>query len=1105
MTAAKPKFAPEAQATAMSGQGVAAPLGIVLLIVLVSGLGIWRLFFYRSTIDKGLQVLHAAYREQRPTEARLTGFDYAPPPPSVRGSEPERVDYVARDHAERVLLDAYDGHPEAQSHHALGRLYLAEHKLVEAGDQLEKALRLDEKNAQIESDYGLTLMEMGKAERLKGESGKGLEILARSLDHLNQALNLDSSQLEALFNRALWQEYMLLYRGAEKDWQGYIQKDPDSQWAAEAKQKLAELKERLPRSVQPGEQLLQAFLDAYKARDDTQAWKAICQSRDSTAGFIENRLADAYLDLAAKGCRHEATERLKALSYAGELAYQQAQDQFIPDLIRFYKSATSAQRDRVAQARGLMQSGHENYLNNNPITAQEFYRRAKEIFARAEDTCEALHATYLIGNCDVQQSKAASGLALLQPLARTCEENSYRLLLARTLYAICNANQYLRDFSMAISSASRSLALSEEIGDVTGAIKTRHYLGDIYRFVNQSQKALALHIEDLSLAQTYLPQPALLWRHYASISLTFDQLDQPAAAIGFQKEALQLALEAEAPRLIGLSYNFLGFLLAEHGQFAEAADHIKRAIEIEAVLPERRIRIGSLAYSFLQLGYVYRKMGHFADALENYDQAIQSYDELDSVFFNYLARKDRLLCCIEQGECPSVEAEMEAVLKLFEQHQAKILEESLRNTFFDGEQTIYDVAMGFAYVQKQDPKKAFEYSERNRARWLHDSTDASPQIVDNPNNPDVRYRSVTSPLGLEEIQARLPEQVAILQYAVLKNDLLIWVVSRDGFATASQRLPIEELNRRVNHFLRLVQGGSENDREALSQEAAHLYDFLIRPVEPWLGNHELLCIVPDKALNYLPFGALISGSGKYFVQEHGFVLSPSSNSFILCSQVAREKESAENERLLSVGNPLFDSQTAPDLESLPSAAQEATAITEYYQSSGLVLGPAATKRRVMSEMEKSDVIHLATHAVADEWYPLRSKLLLAKDAAAGKDSNGVLQAYEIYRLNLRRAKLVVLSACGTAVQKYYGGEGMVGLSRPFIAKQIPLVVASLWPVNTVPTAKLMISFHRHRKRDGMSTAEALRQAQLDLISADGSDSLPYNWAMFVVIGGYARY
>src|SRR6185295_16897360 len=93
-----------------------------------------------------------------------------------------------------------------------------------------------------------------------------------------------------------------------------------------------------------------------------------------------------------------------------------------------------------------------------------------------------------------------------------------------------------------------------------------------------------------------------------------------------------------------------------------------------------------------------------------------------------------------------------------------------------------------------------------------------------------------------------------------------------------------------------------------------------------------------------------------------------------------------------------------------------------------------------------------------------------------------LIASEIYRLNLKRARLIVLSACTTGVERQYRGEGAIGMARPFIEAGAPLVIASLWQVESEQTAQLMIDFHRHRKVDGMSTVQALRQAQLDMLS-----------------------
>jgi CHAT domain-containing protein len=117
-----------------------------------------------------------------------------------------------------------------------------------------------------------------------------------------------------------------------------------------------------------------------------------------------------------------------------------------------------------------------------------------------------------------------------------------------------------------------------------------------------------------------------------------------------------------------------------------------------------------------------------------------------------------------------------------------------------------------------------------------------------------------------------------------------------------------------------------------------------------------------------------------------------------------------------------------------------------------------------------------------------------------------MYAYDIYKIKLPLARLVVLSACQTGMERYYNGEGMISLARPFIAAGAPLVVASLWPVDSDATADLMINFHRYRKVNKLSTAEALRRAQLDMLGPlGGRNRHPYFWAGFVVVGGHAEF
>jgi CHAT domain-containing protein len=137
-----------------------------------------------------------------------------------------------------------------------------------------------------------------------------------------------------------------------------------------------------------------------------------------------------------------------------------------------------------------------------------------------------------------------------------------------------------------------------------------------------------------------------------------------------------------------------------------------------------------------------------------------------------------------------------------------------------------------------------------------------------------------------------------------------------------------------------------------------------------------------------------------------------------------------------------------------------------------------------------------------------SQLLLAPapggDSKRG-ESDGLLRAYEIYRLGRLRPRLVALSACQTTAEGFLSGEGAIGLSRPFQAAGVPLVVASLWLVEEKASMQLMVEFHRQRQLAGQPTVAALSEAQRSLLRGEGHYRHPYYWAAFITVGGYSQH
>ena len=97
------------------------------------------------------------------------------------------------------------------------------------------------------------------------------------------------------------------------------------------------------------------------------------------------------------------------------------------------------------------------------------------------------------------------------------------------------------------------------------------------------------------------------------------------------------------------------------------------------------------------------------------------------------------------------------------------------------------------------------------------------------------------------------------------------------------------------------------------------------------------------------------------------------------------------------------------------------------------------------------------------------------------------------------AGLVVLSACESAKGRVSRGEGVVGLSRAFIASGAGGTVASLWSVSDESTAILMEDFYTRMLGKKKPAGEALNEARLALIKTK-EFSHPFYWSPFVVIG-----
>ena len=1075
------------------------------LLVLGVGLAVWQWRLSGSDVKKGLSALNQAYGERRPLEARITGFVYAPFPFSTqRGNvEEQKIDQVALDRAKHFLLGrSVDDHDPALLH-ALGKYYLTQKDFDTAIAQFQKVLNLGVESAQLHSDWGAALI--GKTGHIDtADPDRRTKDINECFTHLNRAMELDPGLLEALFNRALLNQREQLRREARADWEKYLRQDPKSFWAEEAQQNLKEVEEDLRKGSLRSEQLYQDFRSAFQAYNNERALKAFSLGFSLNGNYIIGQLIDGFLAAQLAGRKNEAEENMRALSYIGKLAREKTGDRYTDDLAHYYQQARPDQLALSASARGLMAEANGFYRKSENDRAIELYEKARQMFARAGNTGEEIFAEAWIGHCHHQRSDTEPNLRIFMRLTPICAERKYRWMQANALCGRANAHNSSGRFSQAITDCLQCGKIAGELGDYMGVLRSRYILGGFYYELGRHEENLRLSESAQKLADQLSADIRYSMPFYNIRAWSLSALGFREAAFAFQREAVKMAEDTKSSRLRAYAYIFQGMIFAQHKKFAEAIISARRGIAIGREMGSDRTGQDFVHTGLLQLGHIYRAAGRFPEAITAFNQVMGFYRGSKKEAYLYGAAKGRLLTLIAQRDDAAARDELREVLALYEKYRKSIQEESNRNSFFDQEQSVYDIAIDFAYARLGDPEQALTFAELNRARSLRDANERGWEMIDGLEAPELLLKASPEPNGASEIQRQMPDDVQLIEYAVLEDKLIVWIISKTIINNRVLSISFTELNERVNRYLALVNQAPGRTDQRWIETAMELHDALVLPVEPLIDRRKQICVIPDKILTRLSFGALVArASGRLLIEDYLLSYASSANVFLDLTEKARQKDGAVQERLLAVGNPRFDRRAFPKLDDLRSAEEEAAGVSTYYQSPRLLTKDGATKSAVLREMQHVDVTHFALHYVPDVWSPMFSRILLA--AGRGDEHDGSLHMHELYRLALVQLRLVVLSACQARGEEVHAGEGAIGVTRPFEAAGVPLVVASLWSVDSDATSDLMVSFHRTRKQFGRSTAEALRIAQLEMAGGGGKYRHPYYWAAFVVIGGYSKY
>ncbi len=111
------------------------------------------------------------------------------------------------------------------------------------------------------------------------------------------------------------------------------------------------------------------------------------------------------------------------------------------------------------------------------------------------------------------------------------------------------------------------------------------------------------------------------------------------------------------------------------------------------------------------------------------------------------------------------------------------------------------------------------------------------------------------------------------------------------------------------------------------------------------------------------------------------------------------------------------------------------------------------------------------------------------------DVGRLIQASRTHDIN--PIELLVLSACSTAQGDNRAVLGLAGIA---VQAGTRSVVSTLWEAQDLPTTQLMVQFYQALLNPQTTRAQALRQAQLQLI--EQGYSTPYIWASYILVGNW---
>ncbi len=719
----------------------------------------------------------------------------------------------------------------------------------------------------------------------------------------------------------------------------------------------------------------------------------------------------------------------------------------------------------LSQAQTLDNQAQQQLSQGNPDAALQSWQQAEQFYRQLNAPTEALGS-------QLNQAKALSTLgyyrraqALLEKIQTPLLQQPDSSLKANGLLTLGNILRRVGEFDRSQQSLEQSLAIAQRINSQSDRQAAFFQLGNTLLEQNQIEPAL-VQFRQAAEIPGGVQLPALL--NQLKLLIQTEQRSQAEPIVAQIRSHFDQSLNQAITSTAIYARIEFAESLTQLSQTRSAAKILAIAIQQAQQINDRRAE----SYALGRLAHLYEQLQQWQEAQEVNQTAMKIAEQFNApdILYQWQWQSGRIHNALgdRQGSIKDYGLAIKTLQGL--RTDLVAVSSDVQFSFREKVEPVYREFVSLLLQQASEPNLI-------EARDLIESLQ-----LEELNNffREACLTAVAQPID------QVDQQAAIF-YPIILNDRLEVIVSMPGkkLRHYTTVLPRADIEAGIDRMLQSMRSTSfEPERLAASQE---LYRWLIQPAANDLERQSIktLVFILDGSLRSVPMAALHNGK-QYLIEDYAIALTPS-------LQLVSPRSLPKDQLKVLVGGLSKANQGSIPL---PGVEKEILQIKNQLKATVLENETfTSTKLQQQLKTKAFSVVHLATHGQFSS--TAKETFIQTWNGRINVDD---LRSYLTNRdlPDSAAIELLVLSACETAQGDDRAALGMAGVAIRSGARS---TLASLWTVNDASTATFVTQFYQGLTRNQLTRAEAVRQAQLQLLHTPDYQH-PYHWAAFTLIGNW---